>query len=158
LVGNTFLQQTQDFNIRYVKEKDRQYLIPKIKNVIGKFTQDIHEETINTLIDKALENKDFSGIVLVDPEDTPRGYVFCTITELYFSPVKVSCCLSLWVDEDCRTHSLDMIRAFESWSKYKQANKMMFSTFKGVSPKGLDKVFTRFGYEVQEVQYWKDTK
>lgn len=150
------MQQTQDFKIRYVHPKDRGELVPRIKKVISKFTTEIDEDRINTLIDKALENKNFAGIVLVNPEDQPKGYIFCTLSELYFTPVSVALCLSIWVDEDCRRHSLDMLKAFEAWAKYKQADKVMFSTFEDVSPKGLDRVFTRFGYKVQEVQYWKD--
>ena len=150
------MQQTPDFSIRYIKPKDRVELLLKVKKVIRKYTERVDDYQLNQLVDKGLENKDFAVIMLVNAEDVPKGYVFCTVSELYFTPIKVACCLSIWVDEDCRKYSLDMIKAFESWAKYKQADKTMFSTFAGVSPEGLGKVFTRQGYEIQEVQYWKD--
>lgn len=152
------MQQIQDFKIRYLQEKDIPAVFEMSKKVVAKFTKDVDEDKVLASIYNGLENKDFSLIVLVDPEDTVKGYVFCSISEIYFATTKIACCLSIWVEEDSRKHSKDMMKAFESWAKYKQADQLMFSTFEGVSPKGLGSVYKRFGCSIQEVQYWKDLK
>ena len=152
------MPQIQDFKIRYAIPEDKTILLPIIKKVINKVTDKTDYELIERLFNKGLENDEYSLLVLVNQQNIPKGYVFCTVTNLYFSYITVACCLSIWVEEDSRQHSKDMIKAFEAWSKYKGADKMMLATFDKVSPEKLGKVYSRLGYSTQEVQYWKDVE
>ena len=158
MVVRVLLPQTQDFNIRYVQEKDYPYVFEMIKRVITKAfpNKEINEDKINNLFDKALDNDEFTGIILVDSEDIPKGYILGLTYELYFDPEKVATCLSIWVEEDCRGHSLDMVRAFQAWAKYKGATTAIMSEYEGLSPKGLKKMFSMFDFKLKENQYWKE--
>lgn len=152
------MPRTQDFNIRYAKEKDFPFIFQMVNKVVSHvFPDEIPPaEKIRDLFDKGVENKDFTCIVLVDPEDTPRGYILACVSELYFTYHRVGTCLSIWVDEDCRPHSLDMLRAFNSWGAYKGMDLLVISEFNNLTPKGSDKVLSWFGYELKEKQYWKE--
>lgn len=158
MVGKQLLPQTQGFKIRYVKETDFPVILQMVGKVVSKVYPDeqVSKTKIQELFDKALENEIFTGIVLVDPEDTPRGYIFACVTELYFHPRKVATCLSIWVDEECRGHSLDMLRAFDSWAKYKMVDSVVISSFAKLTPEGSEKILSWFGFELKEKQYWKD--
>jgi len=116
----------------------------------------LNMDRIKELFDSALDNEEFTGIILVDPNDIPKGYIFAFVNDLYFHPVKVGTCLSIWVEEDCRGHSLDMIRAFEAWCRYKDVDSMVISEFAGLTPKNTERMFKRLGYRLQEKQYWKE--
>lgn len=151
-------QRIQDFKIRYGKPSDLDAIIGKVQRVISFLFPselvDVHK--IKKLFDKALENEEFSLIVLVDPEDKVRGYIFASIDTLYFNHRRIATCLSIWVDEDCRGHSLDMIRAFNSWARFKLADSAVISSFDNLTPKGTDKIMSWFGFSLKEKQYWKD--
>lgn len=151
-------QRIQDFKIRYARETDFTSVFNMVSKVIPKLypTQPVSEEKIQDLFDKGLDNEVFTCIVLVDTEDKPRGYVFACINELYFHPIQVATCLSIWVDEDCRGHSLDMIRAFERWAAWRGANSLVLSEFDNLTPKNTGKILSWFGYTLKEKQYWKD--
>ena len=116
----------------------------------------VPEEKIKELFNKAIENDGHTGIILVNQEDKAKGYIFASLNELYFHKNNIAICLSIWVDEDCRGHSLDMVRALESWARYKGADHLLLSMFEGLTPKGADKIFNRFGFKLKEKQYWKD--
>ena len=152
------MQETQDFKIRYTQEKDFPFILQMVNKVVSHLFPDKPPNPlkIRELFDKGLENEDFTCIVLVDPEDTPKGYVFACITELYFYPRTIGTCLSIWVEEDCRAHSLDMLRAFDKWGKYKGFDTLVLSEFENLSPKGSGKVLSRLGFKLKEKQYWKD--
>ena len=152
------MQRTQDFKIRYAQEKDFPYIFQMVNKVVSHlFPEDLPtEERIRDLFDKGLENTNFTCIVLVDPEDIPKGYVFACVHELYFHTKTLGVCLSIWVEEDCRAHSMDMLRAFDKWGKYKGVNTLVLSEFENLTPKGSSKVLSWFGFELKEKQYWKD--
>lgn len=152
------MPRTQDFKIRYAQEKD----FPAILNMVGKIIprlysdQPVSVDKVRSLFESGLENKNFTCIVLVDPEDNPKGYLFACISELYFHVRTMATCLSIWVDEDCRGHSLDMLRAFKRWGAYKGVDTLVVSEFDNLTPKGTDKVLSWFGFTLKEKQYWKD--
>ena len=152
------MPRTQDFNIRYAKEKDFPYILQMVNRVVAHLFPDQNPppEKIKDLFDKGVENQDFTCIVLVDPEDIPRGYVFACVSELYFTYRKMGTCLSIWVDEEHRSHSLDMLRAFNKWGQYKNLDTLVIAEFSHLTPKGSEKVLSWFGFELKEKQYWKD--
>lgn len=152
------MQRTQGFKIRYVKETDFPVILQMVKKVISKIypEDEVSVEKIRDLFDKSLEQEAFTCIVLVDPEDTPKGYILSCISEVYFHTRKVATCLSIWVDEEHRAHSLDMLKAFRTWGKYKNADSLVISEFHNLSPKGTEKVFKILGFTLKEKQFWKD--
>ena len=152
------MPETQDFNIRYAREEDFSGILTMVYKIIPKLypNQLLSEMKVRNLFDKAMENDQFTCIVLVDPEDKPRGYVFACLSELYFHPIQMATCLSIWVDEDCRGHSLDLIRAFDKWARYKGVDTCVISEFDTLTPKGTSKILSWFGYTLKEKQYWKD--
>lgn len=154
------MPRTQGFKIRYVKETDFPVILQMVTKVIAKvFPEDkVSVDKVRDLFDKGLENEAFTCIVLVDPEDTPKGYILACISDLYFHSRKTATCLSIWIDEEHRNHSLDMLRAFSSWGKYKGAELLVISEFNNLSPKGTGKVFQVFGFNLVEKQYWKDLR
>lgn len=158
MVGKQLSQQTQDFNIRYVQEKDYPYILQaseKIVEIVLPGTE-FDEEKIKNIFSVALLNQTHAGIILADSEDKPRGFILVAVDELYFHPTLVAVCLSIWVEPECRGHSLDMLRALETWARYKKAEKVVLSSFINLSPKAFNKVLSRFNYKPQELVHWKD--
>lgn len=151
------MPQTQGFKIRYVKEKDYSYIVKASKKVINTIlpNKPFNEDKIKNLFVLSQSNETHTGIILVDPEDNPKGFIFAAIDELYFHETTLAICLSIWVEPDCRGHGLDMIRAFEKWAKYKKVEKVILSNFTNLSPKNFNKVLTRLKYKPQELVYWK---
>lgn len=154
------MQQIQDFNIRYLKDKDYPYIVEIASKLVNSVLpgKAFNEDKIRQMFDHALLNEKFAGIVLVNSEDSPKGFILGSIDEFYFDDTKAAVCLTIWVEPDCRGHSLDMIRAFEAWAKFKKADKVVLSSFTTLSPKNFTKVLTRFEYTPQETVYWKDIK
>jgi len=152
------LPRTQDFNIRYVKDRDYPYIVAASKKLVETVIpgKPFQEDKIKDIFDVALANDTYSGIILVDPEDNPRGFILAVIDELYFHHTKVAVCLTIWIDPDCRNHSLDMLKALESWAEYKKAEMITLSSFSNLSPKSFDKVLSRLKYTPQEVVHWKE--
>lgn len=152
------MHRTQDFNIRYVKEKDLHYVLETSKKIVESVLPNspFNEDKIKTIFEAALLNITHSGIVLVDSEDQAKGFILVAVDDLYFHPTSVAVCLSIWVDPDCRAHSLDMIKALEKWAEYKKADKVVLSSFLNLSPKNFNKVLSRLGYKPQELVHWKD--
>lgn len=151
------MHRTQDFNIRYVKEKDYPYVVEASKRVIETVLpgKPFNENKIKDLFTLSQLNQTHAGIILADPEDNPKGFILAGIDEFYFHDTKVAICLSIWVEPECRGHGLDMIRAFEKWAKYKKAERVILSAFTNLSPKNFSKVLTRYKYKPQELVYWK---
>lgn len=151
-------QEIQDFKIRYGKPSDFEAILSKVTTVIGHlYPEDqVDKDKIRVLFDKSMENTEFSLIVLVDKEDKLRGYIFACLAPLYFHSKIVATCMSVWVDNDCRGHSLDMLRAFESWGRYRGADTLSISEFENLTPHGTSKVLSYFGYNLKEKTYWKE--
>lgn len=151
------LQRIQDFKIRYAKETDLVHILRMAKEQIDAILPGSFESSVITgVFETALQNKEFTCIVLVNKEDTPKGLVFACISPLYFSKKIVATCMNIWVDKDVRNQSLDMLKAFEAWAKYKQADILSISSMINLSSEKLGKVFERKGFHKQETIYWKD--
>ena len=150
--------ETPDFKIRYVISEDYH----SVMTMASKFVKMAYpEEPVDTyrltlLFNNALENEDFSGLILISPEGIPKGFILCSISELYFHPKSVASCLAIWVEEDSRSQSLDLIRAYEKWAVYRQAKMITLSTYEGLSPKNLGKIYSKLGYSLSEQMYGKD--
>lgn len=152
------MQQTQDFNIRYLKEKDYPYVVEATRKIVDLVLpgEPFEEEKIRAIFEQALTNETHAGIVLVDPDDTAKGFILVSLEELYFHPTNVAICLSIWVEPSCRAHSMDMLRALQAWAKYKKASFVTLSSFTNLSPDNLNKVLSYFKYKPKEVVYWKE--
>lgn len=152
------MHRTQDFNIRYLKPKDYSYIVEISRKLVDTVLsgKPFNESKIRQMFDNALENEKFAGIVLVNSDDIAKGFILGSIDEPYFHDMKIAVCLTIWVDPEARAHSLDMIRAFEAWAKYKNAEKVVLSAFTGLSPSNFNKVLSRFNYKPQETVHWKD--
>lgn len=143
--------------IRYCKEEDYKDLLPLIKISVSKALPDeeFEEDKVRTLFELGLINEDYTVICLLI-DGKVSGYVLGFITEHYFHSKKIAYCMSIYVKEEHRTYGLEMLRAFEAWGKYKGANTLSISSFKGLSPDGLKKVLSKKGYSEQELVYWKE--
>lgn len=152
------MPQTQDFSIRYLKEKDYLYVVEATQKIIeivlpGK---PFEEDKVQAIFEQALLNDTHAGIILVDSEDNAKGFILVGVEELYFHSTKAAICLSIWIEPSCRMHSLDMIRALHKWAKYKKVNFVTLSSFTNLSPKKFNKVLSYFNYNPKELVYWKE--
>lgn len=152
------MQQTQDFNIRYLKEKDYSYIVEATRKIVDAVLpgKPFEEDKIKAIFEQALLNDTHATIVLVDPEDNAKGFILVGIEELYFHSTKAAICLSIWIDPSCRMHSLDMIRALHTWAKYKKVSFITISSFNNLSPDKFDKVLSYFKYKPKELVHWKE--
>lgn len=151
------MEQTQDISIRYIKEEDYNDLIELIKIPVKAVLpkEEFELDKINALIKLALSNEEFTGIVLVI-KGRVKGFILGYITEHYFHSKKIAYCMAIFVDETCRKYGYEMVKAFEAWGKYRQAQTLSISTFTNLSPKSLGKLYKRLGYSEKEVVHWKD--
>lgn len=143
--------------IRYCREEDYNKVLPLIKEVVSKALPDeeFEEDRIRNLFDNALTDEDYTGIILfIDNEIC--GYILGYVTEHYFHSKKIAYCMSIYVKEEHRKYGLEMLRSFEAWGKYRGADTLSISYFKGLSPESLKKVLTKMKYEEQEIAYWKE--
>jgi hypothetical protein len=152
------LPRIQDFNIRYIQEKDYPYILESTRKIVSIIlpNKPFDEDKIEAIFQQALLNDTHTTLVLVDSEDNAKGFVLVGLDELYFHSTKVAICLAIWVELSCRAHSLDMIRAVHSWAKFKKAEAVTLSSFNNLSPARMDKVLTYLKYEAKEIVYWKD--
>lgn len=152
------MPQTQDFNIRYLKEKDYSYIVESTRKILENILpgKAFEEEKVSFVFQLALLNESHTAIVLVDNEDNAKGFVLLGIEELYFHSTKVAICLSIWIDPSCRGHSLDMMRAVHTWAKFKKADFSIMSSFTNLSPEKFDRVLSYFKYKSKELVYWKE--
>lgn len=143
--------------IRYCKPEDLKDIIELARHSVSKVLpeEEYEEEKIETLFKLSLKNEEYTCISLVISGNVV-GYFFGSITEHYFHSKKIAYCMSIYVDEEYRQYGLEMLRAFESWGKYKGAKTLSISTFTGLSPKGLDTVYKRLKYREKEIVYWKE--
>lgn len=159
MVGKLSVDQTQDTNtsIRYIRETDYPDILRLSQTPILSATgqQTVEEDRVQALFLAALENRNSTGIILVI-DGVGRGYVFGHLTPHYYHSELMAYCMSVYVEPEYRRYGLDMIKAFEAWGKYKGAKILSLSTFKGLSPKGLDRLYQKLGYQEKEVIYWKE--
>lgn len=143
--------------IRYCQPEDYDKVLPLIKETVLKALpgQQFEEDKIEILFEKALTDEDYTGIVLLIDNEI-CGYILGYVTEHYFHSKKIAYCMSIYVREDKRAYGLEMLRSFEAWGKYRGADTLSISYFKGLSPESLKKVLTKMKYEEQEVAYWKE--
>jgi len=143
--------------IRYCKPEDYEELVPLIKEAVSKAlpNEEFEEDKIKDLFDNALLNEEYTGIVLLI-DGKISGYVLGLLTDQYFHSKKIAYCLSIYVSEEHRKYGLEMLRSFEAWGKYRGADTLSISYFKGLSPESLKKVLTKMKYEEQEIAYWKE--
>jgi GNAT superfamily N-acetyltransferase len=143
--------------IRYCREEDYNKVLPLIKEVVSKALPDeeFEEDRIRNLFDNALTDEDYTGIILLIDNEI-CGYILGYVTEHYFHSKKIAYCMSIYVKEEHRKYGLEMLRSFEAWGKYRGANTLSISYFKGLSPESLKKVLTKMKYEEQEIAYWKE--
>jgi len=151
------VQQIQDTDIRYVKEEDYPEIVELTRLLVQiVLPEEIFEEDkIKKLFDSALENKDFTGIVL-SISGVIKGFIFGFLSEHYFHSKNVAYCMAIYVSEDSRKYGLEMLRSFEAWGKYKQAKTLCISSFNNLSPDTLKTVYKRLGYTEKEIIYWKE--
>lgn len=152
------MQQIQDFSIRYSKPEDYEPIVFMASKFVKKIfpEEKVDFAKIRNLFSKSLENNTISCLVLVDKLDEPKGFILASISELYFHPKVVASCLAIWVEEEYRGHSKKLIKAFEKWAKYKNADFVSISAYEGVSPVKLDRLYQAYGYRLIEKMYWKD--
>lgn len=143
--------------IRYCREEDYNKVLPLIKEVVSKALHDeeFEEDKIRNLFDNALTDEDYTGIILLIDNEI-CGYILGYVTEHYFHSKKIAYCMSIYVKEEHRKYGLEMLRSFEAWGKYRGADTLSISYFKGLSPESLKKVLTKMKYEEQEIAYWKE--
>jgi hypothetical protein len=143
--------------IRYCREEDYNKVLPLIKEVVSKALPDeeFEEDRIRNLFDNALTDEDYTGIILLIDNEI-CGYILGYVTEHYFHSKKIAYCMSIYVKEEHRKYGLEMLRSFEAWGKYRGADTLSISYFKGLSPESLKKVLTKMKYEEQEIAYWKE--
>jgi len=143
--------------IRYCREEDYNKVLPLIKEVVSKALPDeeFEEDRIRNLFDNALTDEDYTGIILLINNEI-CGYILGYVTEHYFHSKKIAYCMSIYVKEEHRKYGLEMLRSFEAWGKYRGADTLSISYFKGLSPESLKKVLTKMKYEEQEIAYWKE--
>ena len=143
--------------IRYCREEDYNKVLPLIKEVVSKALPDegFEEDKIRNLFDNALTDEDYTGIILLINNEI-CGYILGYVTEHYFHSKKIAYCMSIYVKEEHRKYGLEMLRSFEAWGKYRGADTLSISYFKGLSPESLKKVLTKMKYEEQEIAYWKE--
>jgi hypothetical protein len=143
--------------IRYCREEDYNKVLPLIKEVVSKALPDegFEEDKIRNLFDNALTDEDYTGIILLIDNEI-CGYILGYVTEHYFHSKKIAYCMSIYVKEEHRKYGLEMLRSFEAWGKYRGADTLSISYFKGLSPESLKKVLTKMKYEEQEIAYWKE--
>jgi len=143
--------------IRYCREEDYNKVLPLIKEVVSKALPDeeFEEDKIRNLFDNALTDEDYTGIILLINNEI-CGYILGYVTEHYFHSKKIAYCMSIYVSEEHRKYGLEMLRSFEAWGKYRGADTLSISYFKGLSPESLKKVLTKMKYEEQEIAYWKE--
>ena len=152
--------QTQDISnsssvsIRYIKEEDYPDIL-RLSRVPASIVPEFEEDKIELLFYSALENKNSTGIILT-VDGVGRGYIFGFITPHYYHSDLIAYCMSIFVEEEYRKYGLEMIKSFEAWGKYKGAKRLSMSTFKGLSPDNLGKVYRKLGYSEKEVIYWKE--
>lgn len=149
------MDQTQDINIRYIREEDYPDIQRLSRVPLLSAADSINEETLKSLFYAALQNTNSTGIILT-VDGVGRGYIFGHLTSHYYHPNLVAYCMSIYVEDEYRKFGLEMIRSFEAWGKYKGAKILSLSTFKGLSPDNLGKVYAKFGYVEKEVIYWKE--
>lgn len=143
--------------IRYCIPEDLNSIIQLAKYSVNRVLpeEEYEEEKIVDLFNLALKNEDYAGICLLI-DDVVCGYILGCITEQYFHSKKIAYCMSIFVKEDVRGYSLEMIRSFEAWGKYKGAETLSISSFAGLSPEKIKTVFKRLGYTEKEIVYWKE--
>ena len=143
--------------IRYCREEDYNKVLPLIKEVVSKALPDeeFEEDRIRNLFDNALTDEDYTGIILLIDNEI-CGYILGYVTEHYFHSKKIAYCMSIYVKEEHRKYGIEMLRSFEAWGKYRGADTLSISYFKGLSPESLKKVLTKMKYEEQEIAYWKE--
>lgn len=149
--------QTPDISIRYIQERDIPEVLEltKIPVKIVLPTEVFEEDKIKALIKLALSNEEFTGIVLT-VENKVRGFILGYITEHYFHSRRIAYCMAIFVDPDHRKYGYEMVKAFEAWGKYRQAQTLSISTFTNLSPKSLGRLYEKIGYSKKEVIYWKE--
>lgn len=155
------MDQTPDINnsssvsIRYIKEEDYPDIQRLSRIPLLSAASTIDEDKLESLFYAALQNTNSTGIILT-VDGVGRGYIFGHLTPHYYHPDLIAYCMSIYVEDEYRKFGLEMIRSFEAWGKYKGAKILSLSTFKGLSPDNLGKVYAKFGYVEKEVIYWKE--
>lgn len=151
------MPQIQDTEVRYLREEDILSILELAKEPVkAVFPGKVYEEDkIQKLCDAALLNDNITGIVLVIAGSV-KGFILGIITEHYFHSSKMAYCMAIFVKEEARKYGIEMLKAFESWGKYKKAETLHIGTYTNLSPEHLGRLYQRLGYQAQEVIYKKE--
>lgn len=84
---------------------------------------------------------------------SPQGVIAGVVTPLYYNPNWTQAVELWWWAED--GNGLRLLEAFETWAWSKGADDINMSTLAHFTPKGVDKLLARRGYELRDQTYRK---